>query len=209
MASKWTWIAVGLGAIVLAGGVWSQMSFVEEPKFTLAEKAGSFELRDYPAIIAAEATVKGSRETAINEGFRLIADYIFGNNIAAEKVAMTAPVTQQASEKVAMTAPVTQQGSGDSWTVQFIMPAKYTMETLPKPKNPDVTLKPFAAERVAAIRFSGVANDALLVEKTAELTAAIEARKLSVIGPSRYAFYNPPWVLGPLRRNEIMIPVAK
>lgn len=209
MTSKWTWIALGLGAIVVAGGVWSQMSFVEEPKYVAVEQAGSFELRDYPSIIAAEVTVKGQRSAAINQGFQLIADYIFGNNIAAEKVAMTAPVTQQASETVAMTAPVTQQANGDSWTVQFIMPAKYTMETLPKPKNPAVTLKESAAGRVAVIRFSGVADDKLLAEKTAELTALIESRKLTATGPSRYAFYNPPWVLGPMRRNEIMIPVAK
>jgi hypothetical protein len=209
MASKWTWIGLALGAILLAGGAWSQMSTVEEPKFTIAEQANGFELRDYPAMIAAEVSVKGPRETAINDGFRLLADYIFGNNIAADKVAMTAPVTQQASESVAMTAPVTQSGAGDSWTVQFIMPSKYTMETLPKPKNPAVVLKPMEPERFAVIRFSGVGNDALLEEKTAELTKMIEARKLSAIGPVRYAFYNPPWVLGMFRRNEVMVPVAR
>jgi hypothetical protein len=209
MASKWTWIGLALGAIVLAGGAWSQMSTVEEPKFTIAEQANGFELRDYPAMIAAEVSVKGPRETAINDGFRLLADYIFGNNIAADKVAMTAPVTQQASESVAMTAPVTQSGTGDSWTVQFIMPSKYTMEALPKPKNPAVVLKPMEPERLAVIRFSGVADEALLAEKTGELTKLLEGRKLSAIGPVRYAFYNPPWVLGMFRRNEVMVPVAR
>ena len=182
---------------------------MKEPEFAIAEQAGSFELRDYPPIIVAEVTVKGRREAAINEGFRLIADYIFGNNIAAEKVAMTAPVTQQSSEEVAMTAPVTQQGSGDSWTVQFIMPAKHTMETLPKPRNEAVMLKPFEAQRMAVIRFSGVADDQLLALKTSELNAQIESRKLTTTGPLRFAFYNPPWVLGFLRRNEVMVPVAR
>ncbi len=209
MASKWKWIGLSLGALVLAGGAWSQMSFVEEPKYTAVERSGSFELRDYPPIIVAEVAVKGERYAAINEGFHRIADYIFGNNVAAEKVAMTAPVTQQANEKIAMTAPVTQQGTGDAWTVQFIMPAQYTLETLPKPKNDDVKLKAFPAERVAAIRFSGVADDKLLRDKTAELQAMMESRKLTANGPLRYAFYNPPWVLGPLRRNEILIPVAR
>jgi hypothetical protein len=209
MASKWKWIGLALGAVVLAGGVWSQLSFVEEPQYTLVEKSGAFELRDYPPIVVAEVAVKGERYAAISEGFHLIADYIFGNNIAAEKVAMTAPVTQQANEKIAMTAPVTQQGTGDSWTVQFIMPAKYTLETLPKPKNPAVKLKAFTGERVAAIRFSGAADDKLLDDKTAELKATMQSRKLTANGPPRYAFYNPPWVLGPLRRNEIMIPVGQ
>jgi hypothetical protein len=209
MASKWTWIGLALGAIVVAGGAWSQMTFVEEPKFTVVEQANGFELREYPPVIAAEVSVKGAREQAINDGFRLLADYIFGNNIAADKVAMTAPVTQQASETVAMTAPVTQSGTGDSWTVQFIMPSQYTMETLPKPRNPAVILKPMQSERLAVIRFSGVADDSVLKDKSAELIKLMEARKLSAIGPVRYAFYNPPWVLGMFRRNEIMVPVAK
>jgi hypothetical protein len=209
MASKWTWIGLALGAVVVAGGVWSQMTFVEEPKFAVAEQSTGFELRDYPALIAAEVSVTGAREPAINEGFRMLADYIFGNNIAAENVAMTAPVTQQVSESVAMTAPVTQQGAGNAWTVQFIMPSKYTMETLPKPKNPAVILKATTPERLAVIRFSGVADEALLAEKTGELTKLLEGRKLSAIGPVRYAFYNPPWVLGMFRRNEVMVPVAR
>lgn len=209
MLSTWKWIGLALGVAVLAGGVWSQMSFVEEPKFTLAGKDGSFELRDYPPVIVAEVSVTGERTAAIRQGFQLIADFIFGNNTAAAKVAMTAPVQQQASAKIAMTAPVQQQGSGDAWTVQFIMPAQYTLETLPKPNNPEVKIKTIASERVAVIRFSGVADDALLASKMAELKAAIESRKLTASGEPRYAFYNPPWVLGPLRRNEIMIPVAQ
>jgi hypothetical protein len=209
MASKWTWVAVGLGVLVVAAGAFSQMRRVEEPKYVSVEQAGSFELRDYPAMLVAEATVKGAREPAINQGFRLIADYIFGNNIAAEKVAMTAPVTQQASEPVAMTAPVTQQAARDAWTVRFIMPAQYTMETLPKPKNAEVTLKQVDGQRVAALRFSGSADDQMLQAKTAELSAEITKRGLSAIEPATYAFYDPPWTLGFLRRNEVMIAVSK
>jgi DNA gyrase inhibitor GyrI len=209
MAIRWKWIGAALGAAVLAAGAWSQFTFVEEPRYTLVEKSGAFEVRDYPPLIVAETAAKGERYAAINQGFRALADYIFGNNLAAEKVAMTAPVTQQAGDKIAMTAPVTQQGAGDAWTVQFIMPSTYTMETLPKPKNPDVQIKSFPGERVAVIRFSGVADDTMLADKTAELKAMMESRKLTATGPLRFAFYNPPWVLGPLRRNEIMIPVAQ
>jgi hypothetical protein len=178
-------------------------------KFTLVEKAGAFELRDYPPLLVAEATVKGAREPAINQGFRVIADYIFGNNIAAEKVAMTAPVTQQSSEVVAMTAPVTQQAAGDSWTVRFIMPAQYTLETLPKPKNPDVLIKQIEGQRVLALRFSGAANDRILKEKTEMLTAEIAKRGLTATAAATYAFYDPPWTIGALRRNEVMVGVNK
>lgn len=209
MASKWTWIALGLGVVVIAAGAFSQMRRVEEPKFTSVEQSGAFELRDYPPLLVAEATVKGERTVAINQGFRVIADYIFGNNIAAEKVAMTAPVTQQSSEAVAMTAPVTQQAAGDSWTVRFIMPSQYTMETLPKPKNADVTLKQIEGQRMAVLRFSGVADDAMLKEKSNALLAEIAKRSLTATAAPTYAFYDPPWTLGFLRRNEVMVAVNK
>jgi SOUL heme-binding protein len=210
MASKWTWIALGLGVVVIAVGVFSQMRRVEEPKFTLVEQSGAFELRDYPPLLVAEATVKGARSVAINEGFRAIADYIFGNNIAAEKVAMTAPVTQQSSEAVAMTAPVTQQAAGDAWTVRFIMPSQYTLETLPKPKNVAVTIKQVEGQRMAVLRFSGAADDQMLAEKTQALTAEMSKRSLvATAAATYYAFYDPPWTLGFLRRNEVMIAVEK
>ncbi|MFN8831181.1 MAG: SOUL family heme-binding protein [Labrys sp. (in: a-proteobacteria)] len=203
------WFGLAVVVVAVAGFVWSQFTFVEEPKFTLIESSGGFELRDYGPIIVAETAVTGERDAAINAGFRLIADYIFGNNSVAQSVAMTAPVTQQPNQTIAMTAPVTQAGSGSSWTVQFIMPAQYTMETLPKPNNPAVTLRAIPGERVAVIRFSGVADEKLLAEKTAELKTMMESRKLVAAGDLRYAFYNPPWVLGPLRRNEVVIPVVK
>jgi hypothetical protein len=209
MASKWTWIALGLGVVFLAAGVFSQMRRVEEPKFTLVEQFGAFELRDYPPLLVAEATVKGERTVAISQGFRVIADYIFGNNIAAEKVAMTAPVTQQSSEAVAMTAPVTQQAVGDSWTVRFVMPSQYTLDTLPKPKNDAVTLKQVEGQRMAVIRFSGAADDRLLKENSEALLAEITKRSLSATAAATYAFYDPPWTLGFLRRNEVMLPVNK
>jgi hypothetical protein len=209
MASKWTWIALGLGVVFLAAGVFSQMRRVEEPKFTLVEQSGAFALRDYPPLLVAEATVKGERSVAINQGFRVTADYIFGNNIAAEKVAMTAPVTQQSSEAVAMTAPVTQQAVGDSWTVRFVMPSQYTLDTLPKPKNDAVTLKQVEGQRMAVIRFSGAADDRLLKENSEALLAEITKRSLSATAAATYAFYDPPWTLGFLRRNEVMLPVNK
>jgi SOUL heme-binding protein len=209
MASKWKWIALGTGVAVVAVGLFSQLRRVEEPKYAVVETSGPFEIRDYPPLIVAEATVKGPRTVAINEGFRVIANYIFGNNISAEKVAMTAPVTQQASEKVAMTAPVTQQAEGDGWTVRFIMPSQYSLETLPKPKSPAVTLKKIESQRMAVIRFSGSADDKLLSQKTQELETFISAGKRAVLSPATFAFYDPPWTLGLLRRNEVMIEIAK
>ena len=211
MSKKRIWSVAGLVAagVVVIAGVWSQMSHVEEPRFVSVQTEGAVEIRDYPELIAAQARVQGNRDVAISEGFRLIADYIFGNNSTSKKVAMTAPVTQQTSEKIAMTAPVTQQGAGNEWSVQFIMPASYTMETLPKPNNPAVELVKVEPKRLAVIKFSGVANETLLAGKTAELNAFVASKNLKALAAPTYAFYNPPWTLGMFRRNEIMVEVAK
>ncbi len=202
------WVLIGVVALggALAGPI---MSNVEQPKFQLAEKQGKIEIRDYMPLIVAEVSVAGEREKAINEGFRLVADYIFGNNVSSEKVAMTAPVIQQASEKVAMTAPVLQQGSGTSWQVSFVMPAGYTMATLPRPNDPRVTLKEMPGRRFAVIRFSGMAGDKSIEKRQRELADFVAARKLVPLAPPVYAFYNPPWTLPFFRRNEVMQEIAR
>jgi hypothetical protein len=203
------WFALA-GVVVLAGALWGPIvSNVEQPKYKIVESDQSIEIRDYAPVIVAEADVSGERDQAIGEGFRIIADYIFGNNFSSQKVPMTAPVTQQVSEKIAMTAPVTQQGEGNSWQVRFIMPASYTMDTLPKPKNPAVKLKEIDGKRFAVIRFSGFAGENSLKRHTAQLTEFVKAKKLIAVSAPTYAFYNPPWTLPFLRRNEVMIEVAR
>ncbi len=160
-------------------------------------------------MIVAEADVSGERDKAIGEGFRIIAEYIFGNNQSSRKVSMTAPVTQRMNEKIAMTAPVTQQRTEHSWQVRFIMPASYTLETLPKPNKPAITLSRVEGKRFAVIRFSGLTSEDRLKRQTDELMEFIKNKNLSVTSAPTYAFYNPPWTLPVLRRNEIMIEVAR
>ena len=155
-----------------------------------------------------EARVSGERRDAISNGFRIIADYIFGNNTAAQKVPMTAPVTQQGSETIAMTAPVTQQADGNTWRVRFIMPSSYTIDTLPKPNNPVIELKEIPAKRFAVIRFSGMAGEESLKLHAKELKDFISAKNLTLLSAPTYAFYNPPWTLPFLRRNEVMVEIA-
>jgi hypothetical protein len=203
------WWAIA-GVVALGAALWGPIvSSVEQPKYQLVETQGEIEIRDYPPMIVAQADIAGEREQAINTGFRTIADYIFGDNTAAQKVAMTAPVTQQAGEKIAMTAPVTQQSGSGIWHVRFIMPASYTLATLPRPNNPAVHLVEVGARRVAAIRFSGLAGADSLQRHTAELEAFLAARKLTALAEPTYAFYNPPWTLPPLRRNEVLIDIAR
>jgi hypothetical protein len=201
------WILIGVVALggALAGPI---MSDVERPKYKIVEKVSNIEIRDYAPVIIAEVNVTGERDKAIKEGFRILADYIFGNNVSSEKVSMTAPVIQQASESVAMTAPVLQQGTGNTWKVSFVMPANYMLDTLPIPNDPRVLLKEMPARRFIAIEFSGLAGDKSVERQKNELAEFIAGRKLVSVNSLVYAFYNPPWTLPFFRRNEVMQEIA-
>lgn len=191
-----------VGALTACTGV---LTTVSEPTYKTLTQQDAIEERDYAPLIVAEVTTSGARDDAANAGFRLLADYIFGNNTSQQKLAMTAPVQQQAGEKLAMTAPVQQQAAQDgAWQVRFVMPAGYTMATLPKPNNPAVRLIERPAERFVVIRFSGTSSAANLGEHLTLLEQYVQAKQLKVAGAPQYAFYNPPWTLPFLRRNEIM-----
>jgi hypothetical protein len=183
----------------------------EEPKFTLKSAQGEFEVRDYPALVAAEVTVGGDRKDAAGRGFRLLAGYIFGGNTRKQSIAMTAPVTQAAakSEKIAMTAPVLQTGSNGSWVIRFIMPRGSTLATLPQPNNPGVRLVTVPPSRMAVVKFSGLARQDDVDARTAALSRFVKAQQLQAIGAPSLAQYDPPWTLWFLRRNEVMIPVSQ
>lgn len=199
-------LAMAFSGAALSGPIVSQ---VEQPKYSLVERSGTIELRDYGPMIVAETAVVGDRQASIRSGFRIIADYIFGNNTAKKAVAMTAPVTQQSGTKIAMTAPVTQQEDGKAWQVRFVMPSKYTMESLPKPNNPAVVLKKVPTTRYAAIRFSGTANEANLRRQTMALNDYLAKRKITPLSQPTYAFYNPPWTLPFMRRNEVLVEIDR
>ncbi len=181
----------------------------EEPAFKVTQASRALEVRDYPPLIAAEVLVGGDRSQAVSAGFRLLAGYIFGGNTGRQKIAMTAPVVQAsvAGESLAMTAPVLQAGVPGAWSVRFLMPMGYTLDTLPVPNDQRVHLVPLPAARMAVVRFSGLAHEPDIQRKTAELMAFLSAQRLVATGPPSLARYNPPWTLWFLRRNEIMVPV--
>lgn len=182
----------------------------EEPTFSTSVQEGEFEVRDYPALIVAEVSVTGGRDEASNAGFRLLAGYIFGGNTRRQSIAMTAPVVQElaTNETIAMTAPVTQSGGDGASVVRFVMPSAYTLETLPTPNDARVRLVPVPPQRVAVVRFSGLAQPADVERRTASLRNFLVRRQLSVAGPAALARYDPPWTPWFMRRNEVWIPVS-
>lgn len=190
--------------IALSGSIMSQ---VNEPKHKVISSEGNIEIREYAPILVAQVSVTGERKSAISKGFRILADYIFGNNEGREKISMTAPVIQQEGEKISMTAPVIQQESPDNlhWHVRFVMPSEYTIDTLPRPKNTQIEIIPIPSKRYAVIRFSGFPTEKVLKKNLDVLQQYTIAKQVHGIGKPIYAFYNPPWTLPFLRRHEIMI----
>ena len=186
---------------------------IEEPRFEVLEQDGAFELRDYAPYLVAETRVEADFESAGNLAFQRLFRYISGDNTAQQKIAMTAPVTQSRSdsrgEKIQMTAPVAQQADGTGYRVAFIVPAKYTVDTVPKPSDPTVQIRAVPARLVAVWRYSGRWTTANYQEHEAELRRAIGARGLKVTGDPILARYNPPFMPSFLRRNEVLIPVER
>ncbi len=184
----------------------------EEPRFSIIEKLGKtdVEIRSYGTRLAADVIVEANEEDARNKGFRLLADYIFGNNTKKTDIAMTAPVSTQAarSEEIAMTAPVSQaREQGNKWRVRFFMPSKYTLETLPKPNNPAVQIVEVPGETMAVLVFSNSRSAARMAEKTTELLRVLQSSRWAPAGEPVTWLYDPPWTLPFFRRNEVAIPV--
>ncbi|MGP4119296.1 SOUL family heme-binding protein [Psychrobacter aquimaris] len=189
----------------------------EEPNYTVLSQMDDFELRRYDKQLVAQTWVSGDQDSASREGFKVLADYIFGNNTAptggSSKISMTAPVTMQpdnkksdvGSQKIAMTAPVSMQQGDGKWRVQFTMPSKYTMQTLPKPNNPNITITELPAQTYGVIKFSGLAGSKKVATKTEELQSWMQTQNFTITGTPELARYNPPWTLPFLRRNEVLI----
>ena len=208
MKKKWTMITSIIALIlivgVLAGPV---MSDVEKPDYKVIQSEQNIEIRQYDPMIIAEVEVDGKREDAIGDGFRLLADYIFGNNTVQQVISMTAPVQQKENQKIAMTAPVQQQSTGKSWRISFVMPSKYSMDSLPVPNNNRVRLKEILTKKFVVIEFSGTNSNENVIEHENQLMNYIEANQIKINDSPKYAFYNPPWSLPFLRRNEVMIEI--
>lgn len=226
-------MGIGEFLITLLAGVGQLVGIragTEQPPYQVVGRVGEAEIRRYAPQIAAEAVVEGPVETARNEGFRRVAGYIFGDNTTRASVAMTAPVVQGReagggsqsiamtspvvqsragqSQSIAMTSPVVQQPAGtETWSIQFIMPSKYTLETLPRPNDPRVRLVEIPARTFAVVRFSGLGRPAAVAEHERALDDALKGSAWRVTGEAVTWYYDPPWTLPFMRRNEVARPV--
>ena len=180
----------------------------EEPHYLASKLTDRVELRRYGPRIAAETTVAADEERARSIGFRRLAGYIFGANHRDEKIAMTAPVSQESGDRIAMTAPVAQvRDSENRSAIRFFMPSKWTMDTLPKPDDDHVNLVEVPAETYAVLRFTGDRSPAAVAARTDELRKFLGDNDVDAVGEPVAWFFDPPWTLPFRRRNEIAIPV--
>jgi DNA gyrase inhibitor GyrI len=189
----------------------NQAMAIEEPRYAMVERDGAFEVRQYAAHLVAETVVDADFEKAGSVAFQRLFRYISGENTSRQKIAMTAPVTQAkapgAGEKIAMTAPVVQQRAKRGYRVAFVVPASYTIDTVPQPNDPLVTIRAIPGQLVAVWRYSGRWTTANYAEHEALLRSTLPKRGLVAQGEPILARYNPPFTPPFLRRNEIQIPV--
>ena len=175
-------------------------------------RIGGIEIRQYGPRVIARTRMSGEQESerAKNDAFRVLAGYIFGGNDGGQSIAMTTPVTTQtesAGTRIAMTTPVETRTDAAGEYMTFTMPSEFSMEELPTPSDPRVELLEAPGQRVASLRFSGRARASDVSRRTDALLAALRSAGLSTCGEPYLAQYDPPWVLGVFRRNEVHVPV--
>ena len=195
---------------------------VESPSYNVEKKEDSFEIRAYSSYVIAQVDVESDFDGALRNGFEILAHYIFGGNKKRESISMTAPVSEEkvsyseeipmmapvTSEKISMTAPVTEEQTKEGvYRVSFAMPSKFTLETLPEPQDPRITFKVVESRRTAAIRFSGRVHSKLATQKTQELKEWLSSNDIVPKSNFVVALYNPPFIPGIFRRNEIIVDI--
>lgn len=201
--------AAAAGAALIGGAAFYYLRerHTEEPDFRPLESDGDYQIRDYPAIIVAETVVNGPRRHGLDRGFRILADYIFAKSRGGEKLEMTAPVVQDSGDPMASDPPLFDDELEGAWRTRFVMPEGRSAEELPEPPD-GVALVELPPRKVAVVSFSGLANDKLLAEQEDRLRGWLARRgELSSAEPE-YAFYNSPMIPGPLRRNEVWLPLS-
>lgn len=197
-------------ALLILWNIWGfTASRVEQAEYTVETKANGYEIRRYAPHIRAQTTVSGNYDTALNEGFRIVAGYIFGGNTARKSVAMTAPViAQKHSEKIAMTSPVIAKKQGDTRVVSFVMPKSYTLDSLPIPNDARVSLVEMPEKRMAVLTFSWCRSTARVQTMEKKLLAMLKRDSVALLGEPAFAGYNAPFTPPWLMRNEVMVELA-
>ena len=188
----------------------TNLSALEEPKYSVLKEYENFEIRNYASYLVAEVDIEGSYNKSGNEAFRILAGYIFGDNQSSMKMNMTAPVESEAiqpSERMNMTAPVFSNKNVNGYTYRFVMESKYTQETLPVPNNSKIRITEIKDRVMAVISFSGRWSQKNFEKHEQILVNDLKNEGIGVASEAIYARYNAPFTPWFLRRNEIMFEI--
>lgn len=204
-------VLVLVAGTLLAGcSVFGIRSGYEQASYTVSDKLDDrVEIREYAARLAAETPLPAAGGEGRDEAFRVLFDYITGANQGQARVAMTAPVEVGIPEQVAMTAPVQTATSEDGDVMRFFLPTAYTLATAPKPTDPRVAIVEVPQATVAVLRFSGLWDEQAFEAREAELLDLLDGSPWRPVGSPTTMFYDPPWTLPFLRRNEVTVPVVE
>lgn len=198
----------------------------ETLSYEVEKKETNFEIRKYSDHVMAHVDVDAPFDDAMNIGFRILAGYIFGNNKkrsniemtvpveeerrSSEKISMTSPITEETlkeSEKIRMTTPVTEEATENIHRISFVMPSKYSLDTLPEPEDSRIKFEEVNEVRMAALRFKGRVKEKLANEKIEQMKDWLKEHDITPKSNFIVAQYNNPAVPGFLRRNEILVEI--
>ena len=207
-------ITVTVAASLLAGcSVFGVRSGYEQPPYEVVEEIGdAVEVRSYGARVAAESRVAtADRDEGMNDAFRVLFNYITGDNQTEASIAMTAPVeTAQTSEEIAMTVPVESARNDDGVLyMRFFLPAEYNAESAPQPTDPKVSIVTLPEQTFATLRFTGFGGEGSVAAKKQELLASLNGTPWRPTAEPVALFYDPPWTIPFLRRNEVAVAVER
>jgi hypothetical protein len=163
---------------------------VEQAAYKVLLKEGNFEVRLYEPMVLA---VSNENDLKGYSGFNLLFNYISGQN--------------RESKKIAMTAPVINNLDNEQPTMAFVMPKEYSLDNLPQPLQAELALKEIPERYVASISFSGNINQKVIEKKKHELTEWLKEKGITAKANLELARYNPPFIPGFIKHNEIIVAV--
>ena len=201
--------AAAVGAALVGGALvyYLREKQTEEPDYRVLATDGDFQIREYPPLTVAETLVHGPRAEALGMGFKALADYIFAKSRDGEKLAMTVPVMQDGGDPMASDPPLFDDALEGGWRTRFVMPTGRERGELPEPPA-GVELVELEQRRVGVVSFAGRPDDRDLAEQEDRLRGWLARRGEASEAEPEYAFYNSPVIPGPLRRNEVWLPLS-
>ena len=163
---------------------------IESYSYQVVKKYKYFEIRNYEASLftTVKLSSKGYKDTS-RKGFSILAGYIFGDNDKNKKIAMTSPVAMSLE---------------DSATMMFMVPREFDKKTLPKPNQPQINLVEEPAKKIAAISFTGWANDEKILKYQKKLKLILDTENISYTNQFYFFVYNPPYEIFN-RKNEVIV----